>query len=161
MLFSFRIRSAGKSIPLLVVTLGIVFNIVNTYLNARWISHLGCYGVNWMTRPLFSIRILVFTIGFALNVHSDPVLIRLRESGEKGYKIPLQGVYRWVSSPNYLGELLKWTGWTLATCSFSGLAFLFYSAANLVPRAISNHRWYKNKFVEYPSNRKCLIPYLF
>ena len=114
-----------------------------------------------MTRPLFGIGILVFIVGFTLNVHSDSVLIRLRESGEKGYKIPRQGAYRWVSSPNYLGELLEWAGWALATWSFSGFAFLFYSAANLVPSSISNHRWYKSKFAEYPSNRKCLMPYVF
>ena len=87
--FPFRIRSAGKSIPLLIVTLGIVFNIINAYLNARWISHLGYYGADRMTRPIFGIGILVFIVGFALNVHSDSVLIRLRELGEKGYKIPL------------------------------------------------------------------------
>jgi nucleoside-diphosphate-sugar epimerase len=31
---------------------------------------------------------------------------------------------------------------------------------NLIPRALDNHRWYKQQFVDYPANRKALIPFL-
>jgi hypothetical protein len=36
-----------------------------------------------------------------------------------------------------------------------------WTAANLVPRAVANHRWYREKFSEYPARRKALIPLLF
>jgi len=161
LIFPFRMRSTTKSIPLLIVILGFIFNVLNSYLNARWISHFGYYSAEWLSRPLFVIGIFVFIVGFFVNVHSDSILIRLRRPGEKNYKIPYGGAYRWVSSPNYLGELLEWAGWALATWSFSGLAFFVFSAANLVPRAISNHRWCKQTFPSYPPNRKSLIPYVF
>jgi 3-oxo-5-alpha-steroid 4-dehydrogenase 1 len=34
------------------------------------------------------------------------------------------------------------------------------SAGNLVPRAFATHKWYREKFPDYPANRKALIPYV-
>ena len=51
------------------------------------------------------------------------ILRNLRAPGETGYKIPVGGLFRWVSSPNYFGELLEWTGWAIATWSIPGVAF--------------------------------------
>ena len=77
---------------------------------------------------------------------------------ETGYKIPRGGLYRWVSCPNYLGELLEWTGFALASWCLPGLAFAVYTAANLVPRAVAHHRWYRERFPDYPAGRRALIP---
>jgi hypothetical protein len=32
--------------------------------------------------------------------------------------------------------------------------------ANLLPRALAHHRWYKQRFPEYPSERKAIFPFL-
>ena len=87
--------------------------------------------------------------------------MNLRKPGETGYKIPQGGFYRWVSAPNYFGELLEWLGWAIATWSLAGFSFLVYTAANLGPRAITNHKWYLEKFDDYPEERKALVPFLF
>ena len=42
-----------------------------------------------------------------------------------------------------------------------GLAFCVFTAANLIPRALSNHRWYRENFPDYPANRRALIPGVF
>jgi protein-S-isoprenylcysteine O-methyltransferase Ste14 len=63
-----------------------------------------------------------------------------------------------VSSPNYLGEITIWLGWALATWSLPGLAFAFWTVANLLPRARANHTWYRQTFPDYPAERKALIP---
>jgi steroid 5-alpha reductase family enzyme len=138
-----------------------VFNVLNAWINARWIGHLGTYAADWLTDPRFVIGALVFLGGWAGNLHSDAVLRGLRAPGETGYKIPRGGLYRWVSAPNYLCEIVEWCGWALMTWSPAGLAFALYTAANLAPRAWSNHRWYQDKFEDYPEQRKALVPYLF
>ena len=91
-------------------------------------------------------------------MHSDNILLRLRKPGGSGYSIPRGGAFRYVSCPNYLGELLEWAGWALATWSLAGLAFFAYAVANLLPRALSHHRWYREKFEDYPAKRRALIP---
>ena len=160
-IFPFRLRTAGKRMPISIPLMAIVFNALNAYVNARWVSHLGTYEAAWLTDPRFLIGLAMFLTGFVVNIHADTVLIHLRKPGETGYKIPRGGLYRYVTSPNYFGEILEWTGWAVMTWSLPGLAFAVYTAANLAPRAISNHRWYLEKFGdEYPKQRRALIPFL-
>jgi hypothetical protein len=44
-----------------------------------------------------------------------------------------------VSCPNYLGEILEWIGWAIATWSLAGWVFAIWTMANLAPRAFTNH----------------------
>jgi len=90
--------------------------------------------------------------------HADAILVRLREPGGSRYRVPEGGLYRWVSCPNYLGEIVEWLGWAVATWSLPGLAFAVFTMANLVPRAMANHRWYRQEFPDYPETRRALIP---
>ena len=160
-IFPFRLRATGKRMPLAIPAMAIVFNSLNAYVNARWISHLGDYGVAWLTDPRFLVGAAVFFTGLAINLHADTVLIHLRKPGETGYKIPQGGLYRYVTCPNYFGEILEWIGWAIMTWSLAGVAFAIYTAANLAPRAISNHKWYLEKFGdEYPKARRALIPFV-
>ncbi len=161
-LYPLRLREeAGRKTPALVVGSGFVFNTVNAYINARFISEFGGYDVQWLSDPRFLCGFGIFLAGMALNLHSDNILLRLRGPGRTGYAVPQGGLFRYVSCPNYLGEIVEWTGWALATWSLSGLAFCLFTAANLVPRARSNHLWYRHTFPDYPVSRKALIPGVF
>jgi protein-S-isoprenylcysteine O-methyltransferase Ste14 len=82
----------------------------------------------------------------------------LRAPGEGGYRVPQGGGYRWVSSPNYLAEMIEWGGWALCTWSLAGLTFFLFTTANLLPRALANHRWYRQTFSDYPKERRAIIP---
>ena len=144
--------------PAVAAASGFAFNMVNAYINARWITELGQYDLQWLGDPRFLAGLFVFAAGFALNLHSDNTLLKLRKPGETGYSIPRGGGFRHVSCPNYLGEMMEWAGWALATWSLAGLAFFLFTAANLVPRALSHHRWYRERFEDYPPRRKAIIP---
>ena len=160
--FPFLMRMKGKRTPLFTVALALIFNTVNATLNAYAISHGPLrLDSSWLTDPRFIIGVLVFAAGYVINRQSDAILRGLRAPGEKGYKIPTGGFFRWVSSPNYLGELIEWCGWALASWSLAGVAFLAFTFANLAPRALSNHKWYLSKFPDYPQNRRALIPNIF
>jgi protein-S-isoprenylcysteine O-methyltransferase Ste14 len=159
--FPFRLQTRGKRMPVLIAVSGMVFNVVNGYLNGRYLSYLGpVYGVAWLSDPRFLVGALLFFLGLAVNVHSDIILQRLRSNGSTGYRIPRGGLYRWVSCPNYLGEIIEWTGFAILTWSLPGLLFAVWTFANLAPRAVANHRWYRQHFPDYPKTRKALIPYL-
>lgn len=157
-IFPFRIRSSGKRMPLLIVALAVVFNSLNAWVNATWISHLGSYPTSWFTEPAFLIGVVVFATGMGINLWADTVLIRLRGDGSGGYQIPRGFLYDHITSPNYFGEILEWTGWAIATWSTGGLAFALYTAANLAPRAFTNRAWYRDRFPDYPPDRKALLP---
>jgi 3-oxo-5-alpha-steroid 4-dehydrogenase 1 len=155
-------RDAGKSMPLLVVSLGFIFNSVNGYLNGRYIfGFSGDYTNSWLTDPRFIVGIFLFVAGFIINRQSDWILSSLRQAGESGYKITSRGLYSQVSCPNYLGEIILWSGWALATWSPAGLSFAVWTAANLVPRARAHHIWDQKHLAGYPLERKALIPGLW
>jgi len=162
LVFPFRLRGGQLRMPLAIVDMGLIFNFMNAYLQGRYLFSLGpVHEIGWLSGPKFSVGLGLFLAGFALNLHSDSILRNLRKPGETGYKIPQGGAYRWVSSPNYLGELMEWAGWAIATWSIAGLVFLLWTAANLVPRARTHHRWYKEQFPDYPRDRKALLPFLY
>ena len=157
--YPFLLRS-GARMPVVVMLLAIAFNVLNASINAHWIAAVGRYPVAWLADPRFLVGTALFAGGLALHAGSDRTLRRLRRPGETGYRIPRGGAYRWVSCPNYLGEIVEWCGWALATWSLPGLAFAVYTVANLAPRAIDHHAWYRDRFPDYPPERRALVPYV-
>lgn len=161
LVFPFLMRTPAKQ-PVVTVALAIGFNLLNASLNAAAISHgPSPYPPDWLEGPRFLAGAALFLAGFAVNVHSDAVLRGLRRPGESGYRIPHGGLFRYVTSPNYLGELVEWTGFALAAWSLPALAFTLFTAANLVPRAWAHHRWYREKFADYPPERRAILPWVF
>jgi protein-S-isoprenylcysteine O-methyltransferase Ste14 len=157
-----RMNMYGKKIPVLIVSMGFVTNIGIGYLNARWLFAFSpSYALYWLYDPRFVFGLICFLMGLTIHIHSDNILRKLRSRGDTAYKIPYGGAYRWVSCPNYMGEIIQWLGWAMATWSLSGLAFAVWTFSNLAPRAYSHHQWYKDSFTEYPSERRALIPKAF
>jgi protein-S-isoprenylcysteine O-methyltransferase Ste14 len=159
--FLLKVR-AGTKMTAATVAMGAAYCAVNGYLNGSYTSTYGAHLADpaWLRDPRLWIGLAVFAYGYFLNKQSDRILRDLRAPGETGYKIPHGGGYRWVSSPNYLGELLTWIGFAIASWSPAALSFVVMTAANLVPRALSNHRWYCAKFPDYPRGRKAIVPYV-
>ena len=163
-IFPFLIKTRpGDTTPLMIPVLAVSSNLVISFLNAAILSwsEIGRhYDTAWLMDPRFIIGTLIFVAGYRINRKADAMLAALRKPGETGYRIPRGWLYEKVSCPNYLGEFLVWIGWTIATWSLGGLVFVLWTLANLAPRALTNHRWYHEKFPDYPSERKAVIPYL-
>ena len=175
LIYPFQIRN-GKKMPFTIVLMGFVFNLSNVYIQGRWlftlsdsiyadqllfpISNADYSTAAWLYSPQFIVGLLIFLFGYYINKRSDLILRGLRKNGEHGYQIPRGGFYRFVSAPNYFGEILEWIGWAFLTWSLAGLTFAIWTTANLLPRAVSHHKWYKEQFDDYPEERKALIPFL-
>jgi protein-S-isoprenylcysteine O-methyltransferase Ste14 len=159
LIYPFSLSDGRKRMPLLVTVMAVFFNVGNTYINGRYIFTLsGGYANSWLRDPRFIFGLMIFIAGFIINRWADRTLRKLRLPGETGYSIPQGGLYRWISCPNYLGEIIEWTGWAIATWSLPGLAFAAWTFANLAPRASTHQAWYHQHFSNYPRERKALIP---
>ncbi len=154
-----------KTMPVMVMVMAIGFNLLNSYIQGRYLFTFSPgadkYSMSWLQTPQFICGAILFFTGFIIHVNSDGITRNLRKSGEDEYKIPRKGLFRWISNPNYFGEIIQWSGWALLTWSLPGLVFAFWTFANLFPRAVSNHRWYRNTFDNYPEERRVIIPFLF
>lgn len=154
--YPLRIRS-NKRMPIAIAAMAFVFNVTNATMNASWIGTLGTYG---SPSPRFFAGAALFACGMVVNLDADRRLFALRAT-TKGYAIPRGGLYELVSCPNYLGEIAEWIGWAIASWSLGGLAFALFTIANLAPRALANHAWYKRSFDDYPRARRALVPFVF
>ncbi|TVR78483.1 MAG: 3-oxo-5-alpha-steroid 4-dehydrogenase [Chitinophagaceae bacterium] len=158
-IWPFRIRSGNKKMPLLIMFSALLFNVINGTINGYFLGQLATFDVSWQLY-LFYPALLLFLSGAAINIWADNKLISLRKPGETGYKIPKGGLFDKVSCPNLLGECIQWTGWALMAWGPATLSFCIWTWANLLPRALDHHKWYKEKFENYPKERKAIIPYL-
>ena len=72
-------------------------------------------------------------------------------------------MFRWVTSANYFGELVEWTGFAILTWSVSGAVFALWTFANLAPRAARIYNGYRQEFPEQldPRTTKRIIPFIF
>lgn len=161
LIFPWRIRTNGKTIPLAIVLGAVCFNVVNAGLNGLYLGALGpVYPAAWLLDPRFIVGALLFAGGAAANVWADNRLIALRQGNAQGYTIPHGGLFELVSCPNLLGEVVQWSGFALMCWNLPALSFAVWTAANLIPRAISHHAWYRDRFPGYPPTRRAVVPYL-
>lgn len=164
-IFPFLIKGKGK-MPLAIITMGIVFNIVNAYLIGGWLFYVApadAYPASWLTDPRFIAGTVIFFTGMAINIHSDSVIRSLRRPGDTRHYIPRRGFYRYVASANYFGELTEWIGYAILTWSLGGAVFAIWTFANLAPRARSIHQRYCREFGdEYRKlDTRYILPFIY
>ncbi len=158
LIFPFRINTKNKKMPVLIMLFAIIFNFVNGFINGYWLGNFADYSINWIIDLRFIIGSLLFITGFVINQYHDRILIKLRQNKIKGYQIPKGGFFKYVSCPNFFGEIIEWAGFTILVWSLPALAFFIWTFINLVPRALDHHKWYKKQFGDYPVDRKAIIP---
>lgn len=160
-LFPFLIHTKGKKMPLIIMLFAVFFNTINGFLNGYWLANFSPVGeLSLLGNMRIGLGVIVFLAGFVINKYHDSLLIKLRNNGEPGYKIPYGGLFQYVSCPNFLGELISWMGFLLVTMSLPALSFLIWGMANLVTRALDHHKWYLIHFQEYPKKRKAIFPFI-
>ena len=158
--YPFTLTSRSR-MPIAVVVMAIVFNSANAFLNGyHFVLYQDWYGQEWLTRWNFIAGAMLFAMGYYTTKRSDLILAGLRTDSADDYQIPRGFLYRYVSSPNYVGKTVQWFGWGLMTLSSAAWVFISWTVANLLPRAISHHRWYQENFPDYPKNRKAVIPFV-
>lgn len=166
----------GKSkMSLAVMFMGISFNILNAMMQGYWIffesykSNYQVFGISytdaaWLVSPQFIIGLSLFIFGFVVNLRSDYIIRHLRKSDEdtKHY-LPKGFMFNYVTSANYLGELLEWLGFAILTWSISGLVFFIWTFANLVPRANAIYQRYQLEFGEEVRKKKLkrVFPFIY
>jgi hypothetical protein len=160
-IFPWRIRVTGKQMPLVIALMAVCFNFVNASFLGYYAGSLNTHFTNgWLRDPRFIAGLIIFITGMAINISSDEKLIHLRKKRSGDYQIPRGGCFEKVSCPNFLGEIIEWGGYAILCWSLPAFSFFIWTFCNLVPRALSHHKWYQNYFPDYPTRRKALFPYI-
>lgn len=166
--FPFLLKGNSK-MPVVIMALSVLWNLINGYIQGFWLFHLApqycpeLYTTAWLTDPRFIIGTIIFLAGMVINLHSDYVVRHLRKPGDTNHYLPKKGMYKYVTSANYLGEITEWLGFALLTWSFAGLLFFWFSCCNLVPRANSIYHKYEEEFPDEFDRKKLkrIIPFIY
>ena len=164
--FIFPLRLRGRSkMPFGIVAMGMLFNTLNALMQGGWIFFVSPadYYEGWFARPYIYIGAAIFFAGMYVNRRSDAIIRGLRKEGDTRHYIPRGGMFRYVSSANYFGELTEWTGFAVASWSWAGAVFVWWTFANLAPRSASLYKRYTAEFGEEFTvlKRKRIIPFIY
>lgn len=163
-IFPLLIRGRSK-MPAGIVLMGMTFNLLNALMQGGWIFFISPanYYEGWFDKPFFYIGAVIFIAGMAINIHSDHLIRNLRQPGDARHYIPRGGMFRYVSSANYFGELIEWIGFAIASWSWAGVVFVWWTVANLAPRAASLHKRYEKEFGQEFTDlhRKRIFPFIY
>lgn len=168
--FIFPFMMKGKSkMPLVIMGLSVLWNLINGYVQGYWLFHIAplykpeLYTASWVTDPRFIIGTCIFIAGMIINLHSDYVIRHLRKPGDTNHYLPKKGLYKYVTSANYFGEITEWLGFAILTWSPAGLLFFWFSCCNLIPRANSIYHKYEEEFPEEFNRKKLkrIIPFIY
>lgn len=175
--FIFPFLMKGKSkMPIGIMLMGVVFNLLNAVMQGYWIFfesfrvNYTAFGIPytdtaaWLTSPWFIIGVAIFIFGFVTNLHSDYIIRHLRKDpADTKHYLPKGGMFNYVTSANYFGELMEWLGFAVMTWSLAGLTFFIWTFANLVPRANALNKKYKTEFSAEMEGRKLkrVFPFIY
>jgi len=164
-IFPWQIRGRSR-MPLSIILMGAVFNTLNAYMQGVWIflcSPAGYYGPGWLTGLPFLAGTALFFYGMAVNIQSDTIIRHLRKPGDTAHYLPQGGMFRLVTSANYFGEFVEWTGFAILTWSWAGAVFALWTFANLAPRAARIYNMYLQEFPDQldPHKTKRMLPFIY
>lgn len=163
--FIFPLLIKGKSkMPAGIMLMGITFNLLNGYMQGEWLFYLApadMYTTEWLCSAPFITGTILFFGGMGINWYSDYIVRHLRKPGDTRHYLPKGGLFNYVTSANYFGEIIEWCGFAILTWSASGAVFAWWTIANLVPRANTIYHKYKVMFGKELGNRKRVIPFIY
>jgi 3-oxo-5-alpha-steroid 4-dehydrogenase 1 len=159
-------RGSSK-MPISIIAMGFFFNTMNAYMQGGWLFYV-CpeiqYEISWFWSVPFIIGTILFFLGMVINMHADRIIRALRkDKNDNNYYIPHGFLFNKISSANYFGEILEWVGFAILSWSPSGLVFVLWSFANIVPRSKAVYERYIQFFGDdfKKLKRNKIFPYIY
>lgn len=125
----------------------------NLLLPARWFHVLGMMMFLWSSAHQYECHVILSN----LRRNKKGAIVHCQ------HRIPFGDWFEYVSSANYLAELMIYISMAV-TFGFHNFTWWLVVAYVFFCQALSaffNHKFYKSTFVSYPKHRKAFLPFLF
>lgn len=129
--------------------------------------------IAWLVTRVYryhiSVSVSVFSRRQTYKIHgsSHRSLTKLRKNRfghvtTTDYKLPVGGGLDVVSCPHYFAEILSYVaiGLVLGCGSYTWWIMTAFVTSTHYLLAVNTHRFYSQKFEDFPKNKKMLVPYL-
>jgi len=112
--------------------------------------------------PTFVLGTVVFGLGELLNGYHHWLLARLRPPGVHTYFMPRGGLFGWVASPHYFGEILSFVGYAMMSDLLPVWGNALVVSTYLSSRANSTLKWYQGKMPrQIPTGWRRIVPFAY
>eukprot|EP00742_Colponemidia_sp_Colp-10_P011500 GILJ01012782.1.p1 GENE.GILJ01012782.1~~GILJ01012782.1.p1 ORF type:complete len:312 (-),score=20.83 GILJ01012782.1:151-1086(-) len=181
--FFITVFSATAKMHLLVYILGIGFYMLTSFSILLESEFMGTADSDWFFTDNFTCNVgsilslslvsalFLFIFSSYSQHRSHRILADLRtdhvdstfSSTKNSYRIPRGGLFDLISCPHYFAEFGIYVSFIILTQGRSTVLWLqfIWVVVNLTITANRTHRWYREKFKNYPRKRKTIIPYVF
>ena len=158
-IYPLSLKSHTK-VPLEIMLSAFSFTFANGYLQ-------GLANQNPSSSGSYDIMIGcgLFVLGMWTNIHSDSILQRVKDklqkehTGKKYARVD-EFLFKYVSNPNYFGEVIEWIGYAVVVGHPYAFLFAASTASILTPAALVRSKWNKENIKNYPKERKAIVPYI-
>ncbi len=111
--------------------------------------------------PLLALGAALFAVGELGNLWAHLVLQGLRATGTKTRGVPQGWMFRLVTCPNYMFEVIAWAGLCAVTMSWSTVLFTVVGIAQMAAWAKKREMRYRKEFDHYEKHRYVVLPGLY
>jgi very-long-chain enoyl-CoA reductase len=105
------------------------------------------------------VGLALFVVSEGLNFLHHKILSNLRRDTME-YVVPRGGLFEWVACPHFLFEIMAWLGLFLLFRHLAMFLFFAFMAAYLTGRSLRTLKWYREKFADFPPERKAIFPFV-
>ena len=115
--------------------------------------------------PLSEVDLLVaagigiFLVGEILNFMHHKILADVRPTSLE-YVVPRGGLFDLIACPHYLFELVSWFGLCLIFRHVSMFLFFSLMVIYLLVRSLQTLAWYRERFADFPPERRAILPFV-
>ncbi|KAG5549812.1 hypothetical protein RHGRI_014950 [Rhododendron griersonianum] len=149
--------SGGMVLDSAILISGAYFSLAASLI---YVQHL-TEGLPEPSIDLKYLGVVIFLVGISGNFYHHYLLSKLREKGDKGYKLPKGGLFNLVLCPHYLFEIIAFWGIFFVSQTALSLSCAFGVALYLAGRSFVTRKWYLSKFENFPREVKALVPFVF
>ncbi len=109
---------------------------------------------------------LLFLWAYTHQYRCHVILAQLRAAKNKPqYGLPTGDWFQYVSSPHFFAEMVMYFALSLCQAVTNLMAPMWLvflcTTCVLTVTAKQTHVWYRDKFEDYPNNRKIIIPFVY
>ncbi|XP_058216029.1 steroid 5-alpha-reductase DET2-like [Rhododendron vialii] len=149
--------SGGMVLDSAILISGAYFSLAASMI---YVQHL----TEGLPQPSIDLKyqgVVIFLVGISGNFYHHYLLSKLREKGDRGYKLPKGGLFNLVLCPHYLFEILAFWGIFFVSQTALSLSCALGVALYLAGRSFVTRKWYLSKFENFPGEVKALVPFVF
>lgn len=129
---------------------------------AYWIYHPSAPAAQESNPYITNAGLALFAIGELGNLSDHITLRNLRSANGKERGIPQGLGFNWVTCPNYLFEIMAWTGIAMVSWSLSTLLFAAVAIVQMCIWAKQRESKYRKEFGgKYQKKRYTFLPFIW